>query len=108
MNIYDPISEALGIPSIKIIYDFSDVTHLKCIAPHNKGVPMSEEQKKLISETHIKNNYGKKAVKNLKPPPRGDKNWMKNSASVEKLRQLVTGRRRSYREDGSWCWCYPS
>ena len=38
MNIYGPISEALGIPSIQISYDFSDIIHDKHVSPWNKGI----------------------------------------------------------------------
>ena len=42
MNIYDSISEALGIPSIQISYDFSDIIHDKHVSPWNKGISTGE------------------------------------------------------------------
>lgn len=73
----------------------------------NKGVPMSEEQKTKISQTRKRLGLGKKATKNL-PIMIGDKNPMKKPEIAKKLSNLVTGRKRKYRPDGSWFWFYPS
>ena len=62
MNIYDPIAEALNLSPIEFNYDLVegvDYFPWKHSPPSNKGKPMSEEQKQLISAAMIgrKMNY---------------------------------------------------
>lgn len=108
MNIYDPIANALSLTPLGLQdIDWSMATPFKRPPPHNKGVPMSEEQKLAISQTRKRKGLGKLSAKHL-TRRFGDNNAMKNKASVDKLRATVTGRRRLYKEDGSWSWYYPS
>lgn len=69
--------------------------------PWNKGIPMSEETKQKMLNTRKRN--GTNVSKNL-PVMKGDLNPMKNPVHVNKLRTTVTGRRRKYRDDGTWYW----
>lgn len=72
---------------------------------HNKGVPCSEEQKAKISATRKKKGLGKKSAKYLKPHF-GNDNPMRNPEVVAAYKKRITGRKRAYREDGSWFWSY--
>lgn len=52
MDIYDPISAALGLPALNIIYDY-DAEYISATihrSPVNKGKAMSEEQKEILSK----------------------------------------------------------
>ena len=69
--------------------------------PWNKGVPMTIEQKEKIIKT--RKNKGIK-VELFLPKLIGDKNPMRNPEILEKYKKQITGRRRKYREDGSWYW----
>lgn len=54
MIIYDPIAVALGLPSIHMDYsNLTEYAYDHCQthrSPVNKGIPMSDEQKKLLSK----------------------------------------------------------
>jgi hypothetical protein len=73
---------------------------------HNKGVPCSEEQKQKISATRKRRGLGKRAAKHLKPQC-GDANPMRNPEVAAAYSKRVTGRKRKYRDDGTWFWHYP-
>lgn len=75
--------------------------------PINKGIPMPDSQKLKISNTRKNKGLGKQAAINLKPQF-GEKNIMKNKEFVEEYKKRITGRRRSYKEDGTWSWSYPN
>lgn len=72
----------------------------------NKGVPCSEEQKAKISATRKRLGLGKKSAKHLKKFC-GDDNPMRNPEVVAAYSKRITGRKRKYRDDGSWYWYYP-
>lgn len=69
--------------------------------PWNKGIPMTEERKRHLSE--IKK--GTPAWNRGKPNPTAAENGRRGAA---KLAQTVTGRKKKYREDGTWFWEYPN
>jgi hypothetical protein len=69
----------------------------------NKGIPLSKEQKEKISKTRKERGHGKASTKYL-PKLHGDKNPMRNQEVLSKYKEQITGRKRQYREDGSWFW----
>ena len=58
-----------------------------------------------MSETRKNKELGKKSAKYLMPLY-GDCNPMRNPQIVERMRKKITGRKREYRDDGSWFWSY--
>jgi hypothetical protein len=68
--------------------------------PWNKGTKMSEEAKQKLSESRKGSVPWNKGLPNPLAADNGKKSAAKQSASV-------TGRRRQYRDDGSWFWIYP-
>lgn len=69
--------------------------------PWNKGISMSEDFKKKVSSTM----KGRSAWNKGTPNPQAVENARKGAT---KQAETVKGRRRSYREDGSWYWSYPN
>ena len=71
---------------------------------HNKGVPMSAEQKAKLSAAR----RGKPTTKGMSFPERsGINNVMNNPENKEKLSRRVTGRKMATRPDGTRYWTYP-
>ncbi len=64
----------------------------------NKGIPMPEKQRKKISSSRS----GQPSNNRINPhgAVSGRKSAVRNS-------EIATGRKRKYRDDGSWCWEYP-
>ena len=113
MTIYDPISAALGLPELHITYDYNEEYVSKTIhrAPVNKGRPMSEEQKEILSKINsgktLSEEHKRKiglAGKGRKPTPETRKklsdalkNHFKSSVSDitrEKMRQAKLGKKK--------------
>jgi hypothetical protein len=69
-------------------------------SPSNKGVPMSENQKAILRDRM----QGKRPWNAGGSCSVSAANGKKGAA---KLSKTVTGRKRTYREDGSWFWSYP-
>ena len=68
--------------------------------------PMKNEfSRHKMSETRKNKELGKKSAKYLMPLY-GDCNPMRNPQIVERMRKKITGRKREYRDDGSWFWSY--
>jgi len=74
----------------------------KGTTPWNKGTQgiFSEEHRKKISQSKI----GHAAWNKGTPNPLGAKNGRKGA---KKLSETAKGRKRFYKEDGSWTWQYP-
>ncbi len=70
--------------------------------PWNKGKPMSDTQKLLISQ---KMTGTRKAWNIGLPNPKAANNGKKGAV---KLSAKATGRKRFYKPDGSWTWIYPN
>lgn len=66
----------------------------------NKGIPMSDEAKQNLSAKNKGKEAWNKGVHNSKSADNGRR-------GASKLAQTVTGRKREYREDGTWFWRYP-
>ena len=66
----------------------------------------NEKSRKKLSDTRKEKNLGKKSAKWLKPLY-GDMNPMRNPSIVSAYSKKITGRKKKYREDGSWYWHYP-
>jgi hypothetical protein len=60
-----------------------------------------------LSETRKRLGLGIKSIKHLKPLY-GDKNPMRNPEIAKRFSEQITGRKRAYKPDGSWVWCYPN
>ncbi len=68
--------------------------------PINKGVPMSVEQKKKVSESCL----GRPAWNRGKENPTASSNGRRGAA---KLSQTATGRKKHVLPNGTWTWVYP-
>ena len=69
--------------------------------------PMYHEHCRLnLSETRIHLGLGKLSGKYLKPLY-GDDNPMRDIDILTKYKQKITGRKKTYKPDGSWCWTHP-
>jgi len=81
----------------------SENSNRDAISAYNRGRILSEEHKRNISEVRKMKNLGKQSAKYLKPLF-GDLNPMRNPEYVENFKKRITGRKRKYREDGTWFW----
>lgn len=72
----------------------------KGIPAKNKGVPMSLEQKKKISQKMKGKPAWNKGIHN----PLAAQNGKKGARAMSRK---ATGRKRLYKPDGSWTWQYP-
>lgn len=69
--------------------------------PWNKGIPMTDEQKQTLIESRKRKGLN---MGDFLPVLSGDRNPMRNPEILAKYKQAITGRKRKYREDGSWYW----
>lgn len=58
-----------------------------------------------MSNTRKEKGLGKQGAKYL-TPLFGDKNPMRNPDILKLYKEKITGRRRKYKEDGTWSWSY--
>jgi hypothetical protein len=58
-----------------------------------------------MAETRKQLNLGAKSAKYL-PKLYGDRNPMRDPEIVSAYKKQITGRKRQYREDGSWYWTH--
>ena len=117
MDIYDPISLALGIEPIEFKHDNTIPEDAekgyagppKGCEPWNKGLPKTDprvRQRSLnAASTKKKNGFYERCGVYL-PKKFGDKNHMRTPEHKARMSALAKSRYRIYKEDGTWTWGY--